>query len=246
MDHRVRRLRRSIKRVSNLFINIICNDAVHHGLIVLGLIILAVIGQIMSVRKVERMADNWVENIKTEDPAKTPAIPSGFNASESEKARLLEQVKTIRGRAIHHFSVMKFFYSRYYMAISLVLVTGVITAIALFFITKNGWDHVPSQFVKTVFITAAALTVYFGAFPPVFKQSQNIADNKKLYLQYMALHDEVMSYLSVQEGLNGEQKTAPQFIHYLDKQLIELNTFAIGFDDTKIPNYKSTFDIGKQ
>lgn len=224
------------------FINIVSHPAVHHASIVLGLIALAMIGQKTSVSKVETIADRWVEKIKPEDPDNPPGIPSGFNASESERARLLDQIKTIRGRAIHHFSVMKFFYSRYYMAISVVLVSSVITAIALLFITRAGWDNA-SPYVITVFITAAALTAYFGAFPPVFQQSQNIADNKKLYLQYIGLHDEVMSFLSLQQNLNGEAKTASEFIHYVDKQLIQLNTFAIGFDNTKVPNYKGTFDV---
>ena len=142
---------------------------------------------------------------------------------------------------MHHFNVMKFFYSRYYMAISIVLISGLIAGIALLFITKNGWAGV-SQYVKTVFITAAALTAYLGAFPRVFQQTQNIADNKKLYLHYMALHDEVMSYLSLQAEYKWGIEKPSEFIHYIDKQLIHLNTFAIGFDDTKVPNYKGSFD----
>lgn len=128
------------------------------------------------------------------------------------------------------------------MAISIVMVSSAIAAIALIFITVRGWGKA-NQYIKTVFITATALTAYFGAFPPVFQQSQNIADNKKLYLQYIALHNEAMSYLPSQENINGEPKKVSEFIHYVDKQLVQLNTFAIGFDDTKVPNYKGIFDI---
>jgi len=216
--------------------------ATEHVLIVLGFIFILIIGQRRSVSQVESMADQWVEEIMVEDPNSKPTIPPSFTASESEKERLLEQIRTIRARARHHFSVMKFFYSRYYMAISIVLVLGLIAAIALFFITKNGWNEAKS-YLKTVFITATALTTYLGAFPRVFQQSQNIADNKKLYLQYIALHDEVMSYFSLQQNLNGEEKKPAEFIHYIDKQLINLNRFAIGFDDTKVPNHKGSFDV---
>lgn len=223
------------------FSDIVSHPALRHILIALGFIALVILGQKASVRQVESKADEWVDKIKIEDPGNTLEIPSGFSASDSEKGRLLHQVKMIRGRALHHFAVMKYFYAQYYMAISIVMVSGVIAALTLLFITKDGWDNA-NQYVKTVFITAAALTAYFGAFPPVFQQSQNIADNKKLYLQYVALHDEVMSYLPLQQDIDGKQKTVSEFIHYLDKQLIQLNTFAIGFDDTKVPNYKGAFD----
>jgi hypothetical protein len=221
--------------------NIVSHPALRHISIVLGLIALAIVGQKVSVRQVESKADEWVDKIKIDDPGSTFDIPAGFNASDSEKRRLLQQVKMIRGRALHHFAVMKYFYAQYYMAISIVMVSGVIAAITLLFITKDGWGSA-NQYVKTVFITIAALTAYFGAFPAVFQQSQNIADNKKLYLQYVALHDEVMSYFPLQQDVDGNQKSVSEFIHYLDKRLIQLNTFAIGFDDTKVPNYKGAFD----
>jgi predicted nucleic acid-binding protein len=45
------------------------------------------------------------------------------------------------------------------------------------------------------------------------------------------------------EEIMVEEKKPAEFIHYIDKQLINLNTFAIGFDDTKVPNYKGSFDV---
>ena len=206
------------------------------------MIILTMIGKSIVVDQANSIADEWVEKVEVEDPNQAPTIPSSFDATDAEAKRLLEQVKTIRNRALHHFAVMKFFYARYYMAISIAMALGVIAATALLFITRSGWDRV-NPYVKTIFITASALTAYFGAFPPVFQQSQNIADNKKLYLQYIALHDEVISYLPLQENINGEQKKVSEFIHYVDRQLVQLNTFAIGFDDTKVPNYKNTFEL---
>jgi hypothetical protein len=220
----------------------VSQPALWRSLIVLGLIALTIIIQKLSIKLAESKAEEWFKEIKGEAPSDPPALPSDFNASDSEKNRLLEQIRTIRGRSLHHLIVMKYFYSRYYMAISIILFTGIIAAITLLFITKKGWDQA-DQYVKTVFITTTALTAYFGAFPTVFKQSQNIADNKKLYLQYTALHDKVMSFLPSQENIHGESKKMSEFIHYIDKQLVQLNTFAIGFDDTKVPNYKGIFNV---
>jgi hypothetical protein len=225
----------------DFFSDFVSRPAIWHTLIALGFIVITRLGQKASVKQAESMADEWIEKIKVEDPDKTPAIPPEFTASELEKERLLQQVRMIRGRAYHHFAVMRFFYARYYMTISIVMTSGVIAALALLFITKDGWDSA-NQYVKTVFITTVALTAYFSAFPSVFQQNQNIADNKKLYLQYLALHNEVMSYLPSQECITGERKKISEFIHYIDRQLAQLSTFAIGFDDTKVPNYKGAFE----
>lgn len=225
------------------FHNSVSNPAFRHTLIFIGLIVFALVVQRAEIKLADSKAEDWAKKIKIESTTKSSLFSPAFIATDAEKGRLAQQVETIRGRAEHHFTVMKYFYSRYYMSIVEMLIFGIPAAVALLFITKDGWNDTNNQYVKTVFLTATAITAFFAAFPPVFQQNQNIADNKKLYLQYVALHDEVMSYLTLQQNINGEPKTASEFIHYLDKQLIQLNTFAIGFDDSKVPNYKNVFNV---
>jgi len=51
----------------------------------------------------------------------------------------------------------------------------------------------------------------------------------------------VDSYLTTGETIDGKKLDLPKFVHYIDKQLIQTNNIAVGFDDTKIPNYKEVF-----
>lgn len=81
------------------FNKVVSHPAFRHTLIVLGLIALFVGGQKKIVNDAETIAEKWFEKIMVEDPNNTPVIPSSFEASDSEKERLLEQVRIIRGRA---------------------------------------------------------------------------------------------------------------------------------------------------
>jgi hypothetical protein len=138
---------------------------------------------------------------------------------------------------------MAYFFEVYYLAISVMLFCGAILAIALFFIAQKGWGPT-NQYLKTVFVVMAATVAFYGLFPPVFQQEQNISDNKELFLEYETLRREVESYPMTCKNLAGEQKSPGDFINYVDGEMKRLGKIAIGFDYTKI-DYKGAFDINK-
>jgi hypothetical protein len=185
----------------------------------------------------------------------TPATPAGGAGTQSSptptptctppadeyQRRLDEQMRTIRARANHHGEVMAFFYRAYYMATAVVLLTGIIAAIALFTIAQKGWGPT-NQYVKTVFVVMTASAAYYGLYPPVFEQQKNISDNKELFLEYKTLENEVRSFPKTCGNLKKEANTPEAFINYIDSELDRLGNIAIGFDYTKI-NYKGAFDL---
>ncbi|MFN2455715.1 MAG: hypothetical protein ABR577_16010 [Pyrinomonadaceae bacterium] len=160
-----------------------------------------------------------------------------------QQKRLDEQLAGIRARRNHHGVVMAFFFKAYYMAISVVLFSGLIAALALFFIAQNGWSGT-NPYVKTVFLVMTAVTAYYGLFPSVFQQQQNISDNKTLFLAYKGLENEVTSYPLTLTDISGGAKTPTQFITYVDSKMNTLGNIAIGFDYTKI-SYTGAFELNK-
>jgi len=113
-----------------------------------------------------------------------------------------------------HLDVMDFYYTRYYMAIITSSLAAALAAVALILISKSGWQET-SNYIITMFFVAAAASVFYGAFPGVFQQQQNITDNKLLYLKYAALENEVLSYAVTGEGVKydvtpGEIKRAAE------------------------------------
>lgn len=172
-----------------------------------------------------------------------PAANATSPPNQLQQRRLDEQLGSIRARINHHGAVMAFFYKAYYMSIVIVMFAGIIAALTLFFIAQDGWSDT-NPYVKTVFLVMTAAAAYYGLFPTVFQQQQNISDNKALFLAYKALENEVISYPLTLTNIKGEGKTPAQFITYVDSEMGRLGNIAIGFDYTKI-NYTGAFDLNK-
>ena len=215
--------------------------AKHTGLVIL-LVVFIHLARWVLTWQAQITADSFAKRFKAKAD-EAPARPDEINppGASAERIRLNEQLFEIKNRAQHHLDVTAFFYTRYYMAITLFAIVGGTAAIALLFITRFGWGGV-SPYVITVFLVMSGHAAFYGAFPRIFKQDQNIADNKKLYARYVALENEVKSFFTTGQGIDGKERSESDIIHYLDQQLAKLHNFAIGFDYTKVPSYTDTFD----
>jgi hypothetical protein len=188
----------------------------------------------------------------TPSPTPTPIPTPGddecgqgvYEIADEQQARLDRQLYEIKNHIKFHGDVMGFFFTAYYLAISMMLFGGVLVAVALFFIAQSGWGPA-NPYVKTIFVVMAAITAYYGLFPPVFQQQKNIADNMALLLEYQTLRREVESYPQTCTTVVGEMKKTPgNFINYVNSEMKRLGKIAIGFDYTKI-DYKGALDISR-
>lgn len=159
----------------------------------------------------------------------------------AQKARLAGQAVQVRNLVRHHGKVMALFYEAYYQALSVILLMGVIAAMALFGIAQDGWTST-NPYVKTVFVVATAGVAFFGLWPAVFEQEKNISDNKALFLEYERLGNEIASYPVTRSNVKNESTEPNVFINYVDSEMSRLGNIAIGFDYTKI-SYKGAFEI---
>jgi len=124
------------------------------------------------------------------------------------------------------------------MAILITTISGILSAISLLFISKAGWLNV-SRYVITIFLVTTSSAAFFGGFPLLFKQKQNIDENKKLFLAYSALANQVLSYAATGEDLRKKEKAGMKdFIHRIDTALAELYTFPIELEPSAIPDLK--------
>jgi hypothetical protein len=216
-----------------------------HVLLAMSLFLMAVFASHEIRAAADRYARDWTKTLLPAErgsPEETRALQIQEKLLNStQEIRMKTQYQEIRGRAVHHLEVMIFFFANYYRAIAMMMILGGIAAIALFFIANKGWSNADG-YVINVFIVATALTAYFGAFPSVFKQQDNISDNKRLYLQYVALGNEISSYAATGANyLPNEKANANDFIHHVDDQLEAINDIAIGLDSSKVPTYKGVF-----
>jgi hypothetical protein len=179
-------------------------------------------------------AQQWLRPLLPGEDSSTLAIAEGI-LNSNQAVRLQRQFNDLKGRAVHHMDVMIVFYRNYYSAIIMASVFGAVSAIALLFITTGGWND-SNRYVKTVFLTSTALAALFKAYPAIFKQQENIRNNKNLYLKYVALRNEISSYAATGVAyLARANATAVDFIHHVDERMESLNDIAIGLDASKIP-----------
>jgi Calx-beta domain len=145
-------------------------------------------------------SENWREYLV---PRKEQLLsfPEGTQLTAAEQVRLKDQLERTRQRSLLHLDVMTFYYTRYYMAIIMLLLVASLAAITLVLIGKKGWEST-NQYIITTFFIMMAASVFFGAWPKVFRQEQNITDNKVFFLKYMALENEIFSYVVTNEVLN--------------------------------------------
>jgi hypothetical protein len=207
----------------------------HTVLIICLLTLVFTVGGVYA-REARRIAASWSQDL-TPTASREIENFSAIQTTPQERERLISQLKLSRLRAEHHLNVAVYFFSNYYMSLLITFVSGAVAAVALFFIVKKGWQAV-NPYVVTVFITMSVVATAYGAFPGVFRQQENITENKTLYLRYVALQNEILSYSATRRNSAGELKTASEFIIYLDKEFSRINNVAIGFDSTKIPVFQ--------
>ncbi|MBD1921949.1 hypothetical protein H6F77_12720 [Microcoleus sp. FACHB-831] len=221
-----------------------------HGLLT-GVLLLALFSSTIALNKYgEIVGYRWLKDLKHVNPAASPKLKvkesqfieaKTLKGTDAEKQRIREQLQELRVRATTHVSIMMYFYSRFFTSISIASCSSVIAGVSLFFISKGGWDSA-NRYVVNIFIVASGSAVYFGTMPVMYRQEQNVADNKSLYLQYVALENEALSYLATGENINNKQLELKRFIHYLDGQLAKTNQLAVGFDATQIPKYQEVYN----
>lgn len=163
------------------------------------------------------------------------------------KERLKQQWLAIRGRAAHHFTAMVDFSKWYYMSIGTFSLSALVAAIALFFLTSEGWSAGLRNYdLLAVFVVMTGAATFYRSVIAFYRHAENIADNKQLYKNYVALENEVRSFAATGAVAAGGPKTTDDFVAHVDKKMAEFHNIAIGFDASKVPTYDGLLDgLGK-
>lgn len=234
----------------------ITTRVITNGLLTIFLLTLTIIGNWYFPQCATTISSKWSTGLNYDNLQSTSAdelkFPSSISVTPEEQARLKTQLIKIRMKANQHLTIMKDFYANYFSSILMFSIAGAISAICLVLISKKGWDVV-DEHVITTFLVMSAVTAYYGSMPSSFQQQQNITDNKVLYLKFVSLENEVLSYpvtgdyMKTVPPKEGSTKPFPtvsvrEFINYIDQQLAQDN-IAIGFDSSKAPNYSGSFNV---
>ncbi len=141
-------------------------------------------------------------------------------------------------RMNHHLSVLKMFYVTFYTTILMSGGLAAIAAIMLLFIAMDGWKS-SNPYARNLFLIATVSATFCAAFPSLFQQQRNIDENTRLYLEYVALTNEMCTYTTTGGASDETNIERKDFIRNVDRQLKALNKIAVGFDVSKVPDFTS-------
>lgn len=180
----------------------------------------------------------------TSQPSDTVPVEAGVGGDVEESlrgraaafTRIREQYQVAVKRQQFHFGIMSLFFTNYYTTVTLASISAIVAAIALVSISKKGWQN-SHALIITAFVLSAASTAYFGALPSVFRQEQNVSDNKALFVEYSGITNEIRTYCATGEDITGKSVMPSQFAHAIDLRLGRLMQIPLGFDLSKVPTY---------
>ena len=209
-----------------------------HTLLVAGLFALIMAIAFAVGDQADRWADDWAapvvkanaERAAQDGKLSVPGTPG-------QQIRLKTQLREARAWAEHHRRITAFFYGRYYVAITMTSLTALFAAFLVGTIGIRGWQHA-SSYAVTALIVFGGAAAFFGAFPGLYQQEENITKNKALYLGYVALENELLSYFATWPGDPKAPLPPPgEYIPGVDGKLRSLNDMVVKFDRGAIPDY---------
>lgn len=153
-------------------------------------------------------------------------------ADVSLQTLLLEKFKDVNHRALHHLAMVRNLAGYTFMQLVMCAATSGIAAVALFFLSRDGWATGKMP-LMILFASMATIAAIYAALPSVFKLSENIRSNVAAYVQLLQVSDELRSYAYL-AGV-GHAEPAEAFLARIDKEAAAARTIAFAFDLAKAP-----------
>ena len=145
-------------------------------------------------------------SFKTKAPLPADRNPG---ISPAQWNRMVGQLQRVEQLIAFHFDLLRFFYAAYYMALITTAFAAAFAAIAIVLVGTSGWQQA-NEYVVNAFFVLTAGAIFWGSFPGLFQHDQNIRDNKTLALKYLALDDEIRSYLVTMEISRDVSASVPE------------------------------------
>jgi hypothetical protein len=189
------------------------------------------------------LADSFTQDLKSSVYRVDPLPPLQFSPKIAplEEDRIRHQYEDIERRSKYHLNALVFFYATYFRIVNMVAILGGITAICLFYIANRGWTN-SDPYIVMIFAFMTVSTAYYASYPGVFQVDANISANKALYLRYIGIANSIATYVATydppQQTNPSGAKPIVTFIQSTDDQMNAANDIAIGFDYSKVANYK--------
>jgi hypothetical protein len=210
-------------------------------LVVAWLLAMNFCGMVLCMKVAEDHAQTWLEpeliylnsNAKINPPVSCSTCVPLYQ-------RIENQFKEAKDGARMHLEVTIYYYSRYFMAVTMGAILGIIAGIFLIFITNAGWGTT-SWLVRNVFILSTVCAAFFTSMPLFFEQEDNIDKNKDLYVSYKGMQNSLQSFTANCGAITCD--SVNKYVNTIDKKLFELGKFPLKFNRNAIDFSKTIQSI---
>jgi len=189
-------------------------------------------------------ADAWITDSSSE-PLRIPQSTSEQEAAE----RMQAQLSDARAASTFHLQLIKDFMRYQFVLTTLATFSAAIAALLLFPVSWNGLQKANSYLV-TMFLVSTAVAIGATTLTQVYRLQENVDENKRLYLAYRVLEDEIRSFYparqscvgSISENMKQLCETSPAaFIRAIDKRIGDIRSLAVAFDPSRTPTVQDVF-----
>lgn len=138
----------------------------------------------------------------------------------------------VNRRAKHHFMMFTRLAVYSFLQIVMVLALSGAAAIALFLLSREGWQKGDLGLLILFAVTATAAALY-ASLPRIFRVNENFRANALAYTNILQLGDQIRTYAYTSDA-PGAEPLLP-FLMRIDRSLAAYRTIAFNFDMTQAP-----------
>ena len=168
-------------------------------------------------------------------------IKDCVNISENQTKSLVKLNNALQKYKEQHEITFLKLYKYHFTSSTLFLIFSILSALALFLITQEGWKNT-SHFIRTLFLSCTAMASFFGLSLSTFEQKISIDQNANAYIDYDNLQKRLVNFCATSMTIKGDSITFNQLHSEIMNEAINLHGFYLEFDAESL-NTASVFSL---
>lgn len=171
-------------------------------------------------------------------------VTNCVNISKEQSKRLLILNNALQQYKQQHETTFLKLYKYHFTSSTLFLVFSILSALALFLITQEGWKNTLSL-VRVLFLTCTALASFFGLSLSTFEQKISIDQNANAYIDYDNLQKRLRNFCATSMNIEGDSISFEKMHSAIMKDAKGLHGFYLEFDSESL-NSAAIFSLDAQ
>ncbi|WP_046757882.1 hypothetical protein [Kordia jejudonensis] len=171
-------------------------------------------------------------------------IKDCINITEKQSQNLIILNSTLQKYKEQHEITFLKLYEYHFTSSTLFLVFSILSALALFLITQEGWKNT-AHLVKVSFLVCTAFTSFFGLSLSTFEQKISIDQNANAYIDYDNLQKKLINFCATSLTTEGDSISFGKLHSNIMNEAKNLHGFYLEFDAESV-DVANAFSLEKK